>query len=216
MNTYKHIIWDWNGTLIDDTWLCLDIMNKQLDSIEKPRITLNQYQRYFDFPVITFYEKIGFDFSVHNWEKVAQGFIDEYTERRFECSLQFGIPAILKKLSTFGFKHSILSAYAESVLLEMVDHYNLGEYFTHIVGLNNHYASGKVDEGRLLMEKLDVPADDVVLIGDTTHDFEVASELGIDSILISNGHHSINKLEKCGVPVVPSFSEAMVYLFNLK
>lgn len=212
MVAYKHIIWDWNGTLLDDTWLCLDIMNKQLAQIGKPTISLDEYKRSFDFPVITFYEKIGFDFNVENWEAVAQKFIDEYTERRFECSLQFGIPAILKKLSVFGCEHSILSAYAESVLIEMVNHYDLKKYFSHIIGLNNHYASGKIDEGKVLMEKLDSSREDIVLIGDTTHDYEVAKELGIDSILISNGHHSIKKLEVCGVPVVPSFSEAMLQI----
>ncbi len=212
MVAYKHIIWDWNGTLLDDTWLCLDIMNKQLANINKPTITLNEYQRLFNFPVITFYEKIGFDFSVESYEEVAQNFIIEYTNRRFECSLQFGIPAILKKLSSFGCEQSILSAYAENVLVEIVNHYNLTEFFSHIVGLSNHYASGKIDEGKILMQKLDVSPEDVVLIGDTTHDYEVAKALGIDSILISNGHHSARKLRDCDVPVVPSFSEAMLYI----
>jgi phosphoglycolate phosphatase len=212
MLAYKHIIWDWNGTLFDDSWLCLDVMNNQLAQVGKPAITFDEYQRLFTFPVKLFYEKIGFDFSVHNWEKVAQSFIEEYTERRFECELQCGVPGILKKLATFGCEHSILSAYAESVLQEMVDHYNLKDFFTHIVGLNNHYASGKIDEGKILIQKMETPLKNIVLIGDTTHDYEVARELGIDCILINNGHHSADKLKECDTPLVSSFSEAMLHI----
>lgn len=208
----KHIVWDWNGTLLDDTWLCLEIMNKQLQNINKPAISYDEYQRLFDFPVRTFYEKIGFDFSKESYESVAQNFIREYTGRRFECSLHFGVHAILKKLSDFGCEHSILSAYAEDVLKEMIKHYKLQHYFSHIIGLDNHYASGKVDEGKALLKELGAALSDILLIGDTVHDYEVAQELGVDCILIHNGHHSRFKLESCGVPVVPSFSEAMLHI----
>lgn len=212
MIVYRHIIWDWNGTLLDDAWLCLDIMNQQLKSIGKKAISYDEYQHLFDFPVKNYYEKIGFNFSVESYESVAQNFIQEYTRRRFECSLQFGVSAILKKLKDYGCEHSILSAYAESVLLEMVNHYKLRHFFSHIVGLDNHYASGKIDEGKDLVHTLNIPSQYIVLIGDTTHDYEVAGKLGIDCILISNGHHSARKLKECGVPVVPSFSEAMLHI----
>lgn len=212
MIRYKHLIWDWNGTLFDDTWLCLDIMNQQLQNIGKPTISFDTYQQLFDFPVRNFYEKIGFNFSVESYESVAQNFIQEYTKRRFECSLHTGVSVILKKLQNYGCEHSILSAYAESVLLEMIDHYKLRHFFSHIIGLDNHYASGKIDEGKALLDRLGALSSDIVLIGDTVHDYEVAKELGVDCVLIHHGHHSNLKLEACGVPVVPSFSEAILYI----
>lgn len=212
MARYKHIIWDWNGTLFDDTWLCLDIMNGQLEKIGKEPISFGAYQRLFDFPVRDFYENIGFDFTVEPYESVAQNFIGEYTQRRFECSLHFGVKAILQKFNNYGCDHAVLSAYAEDELIKMLDHYEVRSFFTHVIGLNNHYASGKVEEGKILLDKLGASLDDVVLIGDTVHDYEVAKELGIDAILISNGHNSELKLSSCDAPVVPSLSEAMLHI----
>jgi phosphoglycolate phosphatase len=209
---YKHIIWDWNGTLFNDTWLCLEIMNGQLTKIGKPVISYDEYQRLFDFPVRNFYEKIGFDFSQESYESVARNFIQEYTERRLSCSLHSGVVAMLTKLHQAGCDHSILSAYAEDALLMMLEHYGVRPFFSHIMGLNNHYASGKVAEGKILLEKLAMPIHDIVLIGDTVHDFEVAKELGVASILVANGHNSRLKLETCHVPVVRSFSEAMALI----
>ena len=47
----------------------------------------------------------------------------------------------------------------------------------------------------------------VLLIGDTTHDFEVARELEIDCILVSHGHQDKERLTQHGVPVFDSFNE---------
>ncbi len=212
MNRYKHIIWDWNGTLFDDTWLCLEIMNSQLITIGKEPISYEQYQRLFDFPVRDFYEKIGFDFSEESYESVAQNFIREYTQRRFECTLHFGVKAILQKFCNSGCDHAVLSAYAEDELIIMLEHYQVRSFFTHVIGLNNHYACGKVEEGRVLLERMGASPDDVVLIGDTVHDYKVAKELEIDAILVGNGHNSELKLSGCDAPLVRSLSEAMLII----
>ncbi len=214
MVNYKHIVWDWNGTLLDDTWLCLDIMNKQRVRIGKLPLTLLEYRRTFDFPVKNFYEQIGFDFAQESYESVAQNFITEYTKRRFECDLHFGVAALLAKYRDYGFSQSILSAYAQDVLKEMTNHFGIDQFFSHIVGLDNHYASGKLEEGKQLMQQLDIPANQIVLIGDTTHDHEVAQSLGIDCLLVSQGHQDPSKLQKREVPVVPTLSETMLYTFD--
>jgi len=212
MIAYKHIIWDWNGTLLDDTWLCLEIMNEQCKKIGRPPVSYDMYREIFDFPVRGFYEKIGFDFSKVSYETVAQYFIGEYTRRRFECSLHFGVHAVLAKLKGLGCDHAILSAYAKNVLLEMVDHHKLSFFFTHIAGQDNHYASGKIEEGKALLAELDAPVSGLVLVGDTVHDYAVARTLGIDVILIGQGHNSILRLNTCGVPVVSCFSEALLHI----
>ena len=48
---------------------------------------------------------------------------------------------------------------------------------------------------------------EVLLIGDTIHDCEVAQEIGADPILLSVGHQARKKLEKCKVPLIESLSE---------
>ena len=85
---YKHIIWDWNGTLLDDAKLCVDIMNVVLSRRNMPVISLRQYQELFDFPVVDYYVKLGFDFEKESFEIVGTEFIDYYEERRHEANLQ--------------------------------------------------------------------------------------------------------------------------------
>jgi phosphoglycolate phosphatase len=213
MSKYDHIIWDWNGTLIDDTWLCVEIMDSELKKLGKGGLTFDQYRMKFIFPVVDFYESIGFDFSNKPYEDFAKLFIDTYGSRRFECDLHFGVKALLNKTSGLGMKHSVLSAYSQDVLIEAIEHYGILDSFENIKGLNDHFAGGKINEGLDLIKKVDTDKSRVVLIGDTFHDYEVAKAMGIDSILVMNGHQNDMILSRADVPVVRSISEALTHIF---
>ncbi|MBK7029079.1 MAG: hypothetical protein IPH45_07645 [Bacteroidales bacterium] len=78
METKGTIILDWNGTLLDDTAICLDSMNQMLSHRHLPLLTLEKYREVFTFPVIQYYTTIGFDFETEPWDKAAIGFIELY------------------------------------------------------------------------------------------------------------------------------------------
>ena len=84
---YKHIIWDWNGTLFDDVELCHNIINRLLKRNEIEEISLQKYKEIFDFPVKKYYQKAGLDFKKTSFEVLGKEFMDEYEERKFESSI---------------------------------------------------------------------------------------------------------------------------------
>ena len=61
---YKHIIWDWNGTLLDDTWLCVEGINQALIKRNLTPISEDRYREVFTFPVRDYYKKLGFDLTI--------------------------------------------------------------------------------------------------------------------------------------------------------
>jgi phosphoglycolate phosphatase len=204
---YKHIIWDWNGTLINDTRLCLEIINELLHKRNISVITLQEYQEVFDFPVKDFYQKIGFDFLKEPFHIPATEYIDAYNQTRFRCELHSGALEVLSLFRDAGIQQSILSASKQSSLEEAIDHYSLKSYFSNICGLDDYYANGKLEIARNLVTGIDEEKSSIVIIGDTTHDYEVALALGIDCILFNGGHHCMKKLEKCGVPMLDKLSD---------
>ncbi len=207
MQKYKHIVWDWNGTLLNDAKTCVSILNEILSRRGMAKITFEQYREKFDFPVKDYYRRIGFDFSVEPFEIVANEYIEAYRHRQFECRLQKGAEKILKEFVQKGLKQSILSAYYQEMLEEVVKFFGIRELFFRVIGLNDYYASSKVESGKVLLKELKLKPGDVVLIGDTVHDFEVASEIGVDCILIADGHNQREKLESCGVTVLDSIEQ---------
>jgi phosphoglycolate phosphatase len=85
-------------------------------------------------------------------------------------------------------------------------HFEIKEYFSGIYGLDNFYAAGKAGVGKVLMKETGCKPGETVMIGDTTHDFNVAKELGISCILIPGGHHSRKRLENTGAAVMDSIA----------
>ena len=207
VNKRRHIIWDWNGTLINDIWLVVEIMNKMLKKRSLSEIDLKKYREIFDFPVIDYYAKLGFDFSKESFEELTVEFIGEYYARFNECKLFDEVEEVLKKIRDRGISQSILSASKEDVLTEKIKYYGIDKYFSKIIGLENHYAESKIENGKKWIAELNLNPQEVLLIGDTAHDYIVSKHIGSDCLLIANGHYSYERLAKLGVDVISTLKE---------
>jgi len=207
LSKYKHIIWDWNGTLINDIWLVVEIMNKMLKKRNMPGIDSKKYREIFDFPVIDYYAKLGFNFSKESFEELTVEFISEYYTRFNECKLFNEVEEVLKKIRDMGIPQSILSASKEDVLIEKIKYYGISKYFNRIIGLENHYAESKVEKGKEWIAELNLDPQDVLLMGDTAHDYDVSKHIGCDCLLVANGHYSYERLAKLGVDVIGTLKE---------
>jgi len=212
LSTYQHIIWDWNGTLLNDVSVCVDVANEILEQHGKPFITTEYYRAHFDFPVKAFYEGLGFAFASTDYSRLADDYIAIYRTKQLTCTLHGHAAQVLALLRANQIQQSILSAYHGDLLREVVGHFGITDFFTHIQGLDNLYAASKITQGQKLMEQLAVPAQTVLLIGDTTHDAEVARALGVECLLIGNGHQHTDRLQNCGVPVLESLAALPDYL----
>ena len=202
IKNYKHIIWDWNGTLWDDSWLCFEITNQMLSKRSMAAMSQELYQRIMRFPIKDYYIDLGFDYTRESYAELAQEFIDMFEMRRFECKLQDGAVDVLQGIAGSSITQSVLSAYKHDTLLQAVRYFGLLDFFDDIIGLDDIYAESKVDNGLKYMDSLSYDIREVLFIGDTIHDFEVAQAMGIDCVLVESGHNSRLRLEDCNVPVL--------------
>lgn len=205
--SYRHIIWDWNGTLIDDLDYCIGIMNVILRRRGLPELDRARYHAVFDFPVRDYYARLGFDPARDSFETLSVEFIDAYDARRLECPLQPGARRTLAAVQAAGLTQSILSAYRHETLLDVVGHFGLLPHFIHLAGLDNIYAHSKAELGWAQLAKLALPPREILLVGDTVHDLEVARELGVDCVLVAAGHHPAEKLRRHHPRVLASLAE---------
>lgn len=205
MTSFKHIIWDWNGTLLDDVQACVDAINILLHNKQFPEISREQYLNVFDFPVKNYYLKLGFDFSRDDWDQVALDYHKAYAITSKNSPLRKGAESALKTLQSKGLGMSILSACELKILKRMVHERQILPHFEHIYGLDDLYASSKIDLGHALFNNTGLKKEGALLIGDTTHDYEVAQAMGIPCLLMENGHQATSKLAALACPRVPDF-----------
>lgn len=203
------IIWDWNGTLLNDMNLCVQTMNELLVKRNLPLLSFDGYKDVFSFPVRDYYAKIGFDFEREPFEIPALEFISRYNEQMGGCSLHPDSLDVLKYFDSVGIRQFILSAMRQEELDANLKLHGVSQYFEHVFGLDDHYATSKIENGHRLISSFNLNVDELVLIGDTVHDFEVASELGCQCVLIANGHQTKEILQETGVLVVDRISELL-------
>ena len=211
---YQHIIWDWNGTLLNDVKLCADIMNNLLKTRSLPTITLEKYREIFTFPVKDYYIKAGYDFVHESFEEISVDFIAEYESRKGGCTLYPFAAEILQMFHSLKIKQHLLSAYKQNNLEEIIKHFGIEEYFNSVRGLDHIYADGKMELGKQLMNNISSndKENKILLIGDTIHDYEVADGLNTDCILISNGHQNSEQLNTLNIPVYNNLEEIFLLL----
>lgn len=206
-NKIKYLIWDWNGTLFNDVKLGVEIINKLLKNNKLTPITYETYRNIFTFPIYEYYRVAGFDFSKTSFEELGKMFMDEYEQRKYEMELFSGAREILRFAKQKGIRQSVLSAYKHDTLVEILTHYQIIDYFENVSGLDNIYAGSKEKLGLELREKINLSGDEILFIGDTLHDADVAKAMNVKCVLISNGHQSPEKLKENGNFILSDISE---------
>ncbi len=197
-----HVIWDWNGTLLDDVAACVEAINCMIRDRDLPHLDHDRYRGIFQFPVKNYYDVLGFDLENEDWDAIAREFHRHYDRTSREAVLRHGVETILAAFHESGMAMSILSASEIGILRTMLDNRGIGHYFEHVYGLSDLYASSKLKLGRALLAELGLPGEKIVLIGDTTHDYEVARDLGCRCLLLTGGHQSQERLQSCECRVI--------------
>jgi phosphoglycolate phosphatase len=182
-------------------------MNIVLARRNMAELTEDRYLQLFTFPVIEYYRRLGFDFDKEPFSVSGSEFINEYNARAFEPQLHDGIIDLIAELNENGVSHSILSASSQKILNKLAKHHNIDHYFIAVLGQDNHYAYGKIETGKMWINKLGIAPKNTLFIGDTEHDLEVANAIGSHCALLSWGHSSTERLENRGINVFDAMSD---------
>lgn len=201
------ILWDWNGTLLDDVEICVIAMNKMLTDRNRSIITNDFYYQNFTFPVIQYYEKMGWDFTKENFENISIEFMANYDTLFNSSPLHQNTFETLDFFKSQGYGQIVVSALENSRLKESLTIHGLNHYFDATYGIENILGGGKIHLAKRMLELQNLIPEHTCMIGDTEHDFEVAQAIGAHCILVAHGHHKIERLQKLNVTVVNNFAE---------
>ncbi len=188
------VIWDWNGTLLNDVKVSLLSVNQEMAARNLPKITEDYYRSHFDFPVKDFYKKLGINFSKDNFDEMSFRFLETYFRNLTQATLHEGVTETLSFLKEKGIRQYVLSAMEQKRLEKMLAGYGIDHFFDRIRGLEDIYAEGKLEAGKMLVTAEKINPATTWMVGDTLHDLEVARTLGLQCILFAGGHQTPQRL----------------------
>ena len=193
----NYILWDWNGTLLDDTQAALDTLNIMLARRGAKPIEIGFFRDHFAFPCRPFYDMIGMHVEDSEWDALAKEYHDIYAEQPKRLNAE--TMAALERVKRAGAKQSIISALRQDLLDEVTAQMGVAGYMECIYGVDNLDGASKLDRALDLMSRI-APSvgeqPDVVIIGDAVHDKEVADALGVRCVLCGQGSHAAWRLRQ--------------------
>ena len=202
---YKNIIWDWNGTILNDAPVAFEATNILLERYGYPKITLEYYRDNVDTPIVNFYSKI-FDLNRHDMEMLDDEWGVLYNHLSDKIELHADVEEMLSAFANNNLNQIILSAFKTNEITKYARKFSIENYFDDILGTQNIVMESKTIRGRRYMQEHGFTPEQTGYSGDTVHDYNTARDLGIDCILFSGGQQSPKLLKQCGVPVFDDFN----------
>ena len=209
---YTHVVWDFNGTILNDVRLGIDCVNAMLEKRGLPVIPdIDAYHRVFGFPIDGYYRRLGFDFEKEDYDTVlAPEWVALYLAGEGSCPMNDGVVDTLRAVAGRGVPQIILSASNAEQLKGQLDRLGIADFFDGILGLDNIHARSKLHLA--LAWQKENPDARPLFIGDTEHDADVARAVGADCLLFAGGHQSAERLGTKGFPVISSIPALLAYL----
>ena len=193
---YTHVIWDFNGTLLDDVAACIASANELLVAHSLPPLpSAEEYRARFGFPIIDYYRRLGFDFDKVSYETLAPEWVAYYMKNVRSSGLCAGVREVLGEVRSRGVPQWILSATEREMLRGQVGALGILDYFEDVLGMGTIHAYSK--EEIAVAWRREHPDEQVLFVGDTDHDAAVAAAMGADCVLLTTGHQSRERLEAC-------------------
>lgn len=206
----RQVLWDWNGTLLDDLTYAIGVRNRTFPAFGLPRIgSVAEYHRQFTFPVRRYYERAGV--TDETFVAVAHAWMAEYVRGFGTVPLHGDAVETLARFAAAGVRQAVLSATRRDMLESQIARFPIRAYFTDVLGLSDIYARSKEAVGLDYLARCGVPAASTLMIGDTLHDAEVARAMGTGCVLVARGHQSRETLLTAGVPVMDTLLEAAAW-----
>lgn len=205
----RHVVWDWNGTLLDDLDIVVAAVNVGVGAFGLGPVTVETYRDHYTRPVKVFYDRLfGREVTEEEWRVLDTRFHDAYRELLEEASLASGAREALRLAGDRG-SQSLLSMFPHNELVPLVGRHGIDGYFERIDGLRGVPGDRKAAYLAAHLDALGLPPADVLVVGDTPDDAAAAAHVGSPCVLYDNGSHHRAELERTGARVVACLLDAV-------
>ena len=207
----SHVVWDWNGTLLDDNQVVLAAVNEVCAGFGRTELSWSEWQAAYARPMRVSYEQIlARVLDEEEWARVDKLYHERYDALLHTCGLAAGVTDALRQWNESGRTQSLLSMWFHARLTPTIEQFGLTQYFTRIDRLAGE-VGGDSKAASLIrhLEAQNLNPADVVLIGDVVDDALAARSAGSHCILVTTGAMARSALESTGAPVTNSIAEAL-------
>ncbi|MGD3112664.1 HAD family hydrolase [Streptomyces sp. YGL11-2] len=212
----RHVVWDWNGTLLDDNHVMLASVNDVCAHFGRPAVDMATWRAALCRPLWLCYGTI-LDRDVsgpEEWAEVVRLYRAAYRSRLGECRLAADAEKTMIGVRQAGLTQSVLSMALHDDVTSLATRFDVHTYVVRIDGVLPEAAGGhKAGHLAAHLGRLGLKPDECLLVGDVDDDAAAAEKVGTHCVLVTTGMTGADELRATGRPVVGSLAEAFTFAF---
>ncbi|WIW50588.1 HAD hydrolase-like protein (plasmid) [Bradyrhizobium sp. 62B] len=194
------LVFDWNGTLLDDAQALLQTTNSILNHFGRPRIDMKTFREHCEVPLSRLYRSLGMsqdEIAVVDRDGGAV-FHDTYEPLADQADLRDGARRVLELAHRHAALSIIMSNHVVGPLRSQLRRLGIHNYVKDVLAFENRFTQyksmSKGDRLGLYMQTNKLDPASMFIIGDMPVETEIARKLGLTSVSITGGFVSESRL----------------------
>ena len=205
-----HIIWDYNGTVINDVDASVAAVNDMLTSRGLPTTTKTEYTDTVSLPLDKYYSGLGITDA--DMSKLSQEFRKYCKKHENLINVFSDFYIVIEQAINLGIKNILISSLYNEFLFSDLEKHDLIKYFDKIIGMNDTLVGSKFENAKTYIKQNELNPNNILFVGDLISDAQIAKKLGAKCVLIPNGHNSKQRCLLQEVTVLESLKCLIKYL----
>jgi phosphoglycolate phosphatase len=186
---YELVIFDWDGTLMDSTGLIASCIQQSCRDMGLPVPPESEAKWVIGLGFLQSVEHVAPGLDRVRALELAESYRRHFVAREHEAPLYEGIPELLAGLRGRGRRLAVATGKARRGLDRALAASGLGPFFEATRCADEGFPKPHPDMVLRILDETGVDPSGAVLVGDTTHDLELAANAGIDAVAVSYGAH---------------------------
>jgi len=186
---YDLVVFDWDGTLIDSTNMIATSLQDACRDVGAPVPTREDALYVIGLNLEDTFRRVVPDLDVEGRARLAERYRHHFLAREHEAPLYGGVPEMLADLHARGRRMAVATGKARRGLERALDATGLRGWFEATRCADEGFAKPHPDMLLMLLELTGVEPRRALMVGDTTHDLELAANAGVDAVAVSYGAH---------------------------
>ena len=187
--SYELVIFDWDGTLMDSTRLIARSLQNACRDVGTPVPSERDALFVIGLNVAATFDHVAPDLDAAGRERLAERYRHHFLANEHEAPLYDGVREMLSELRGRGRRLAVATGKARRGLERALDATGLRAWFEATRCADEGFAKPHPGMLLTLLEATGVDPERALMVGDTTHDLELAANAGVDAVAVSYGAH---------------------------
>lgn len=189
MSRYELVVFDWDGTLMDSTRVIAQSLQEACRDVGAPVPSESEALFVIGLNMADTFRRVVPGLDAQGQRALAERYRHHFLAREHEAPLYPGVPGMLAELHGRGRRLAVATGKARRGLERALDSTGLRPWFEATRCADEGFAKPHPDMLLMLLDITGVAPRHALMVGDTTHDLELAANAGIDALAVSYGAH---------------------------